>query len=904
MTRSRYPTLQVPVSVPADVRTFLEGVKERLEITTGDRGDPRDRLLTVRDIEAAGMASVRVVNRFATLTGGVSNEGVEGLIAQAAGAGAGTFEGVSVPTIDQLEAGVLGAPHDFIIYNNALARLQRLNFEVLRSLLLTESSDAEVDGYWQFLNEDIALELRAEAPRLRFTEMIGLGETEAVDANVWDLLVDSQTLSVNLIGDDETTSVQLLEMGRDGLDPTYFALLNNTVLRLQPGTEALPGLTFEDPTTGLFEAAANSVSVATEAVERLRVDATGLTVTGTAAITAATGHLDVTPSVAADFALLKVRDAASVEIWQLTSEVDGDLDFARQSGTGLLRVNGVSVIDAALFTTGTLDDARLSGNVVLLDAVQTLTNKTIDTADNDITVDQADVTGLIDALALKLDIASYTPADVLTKLLTVDGAGSLLDADLLDGLDSTDFAPLAHTHVVTDITGITTDRLLGRASALTGVMEEITLGTGLSFTGTTLNATGGGGGVTDGDMGDVVVSGGGTVWTVDAGAISYAKMQNATTARLLGRASALAGVIEEITLGSNLSFTGTTLNAVPGGATTNIQFNDGGVLSGNANFTWAKTTRVLALGDGAVSSGVTIRPITRTVASGVGADLTIIAGSPLSNATGGTLFLKGAQGQGASQPGGSVIIDGGQSGTTGSGGVVTITGGVGTATAGSVTIAGAAKASGSGGTAMVIGGQGTGGGAVSLTGGTGTGSSGGAVSIAGGLATAATGSPGGVVTITGGNARGNSMTGGHITVTAGACTTASTADGGNLVLTAGAGASVGGTGGESRLIAGAAFGVAVGGAALLRGGAAVTGTAGGASVEGGVASAGTHGAVRLVTANTDRLKITGTGGFELNTTDSTTVGAAGAAAALPAAPLGYWLTSINGTACKIPYFSV
>jgi hypothetical protein len=39
----------------------------------------------------------------------------------------------------------------------------------------------------------------------------------------------------------------------------------------------------------------------------------------------------------------------------------------------------------------------------------------------------------------KLASTSYTAADVLTKLLTVDGTGSGLDADLLDGHDSTYF---------------------------------------------------------------------------------------------------------------------------------------------------------------------------------------------------------------------------------------------------------------------------------------------------------------------------------------------------------------------------------------------------------------------------------------------------------------------------------
>ena len=57
-----------------------------------------------------------------------------------------------------------------------------------------------------------------------------------------------------------------------------------------------------------------------------------------------------------------------------------------------------------------------------------------------------------------------------------------------------------------------------------------------------------GGGVSDGDKGDITVSGSGTVWTVDADAITYAKIQNVSaTDRLLGRSTAGAGDIEEIT---------------------------------------------------------------------------------------------------------------------------------------------------------------------------------------------------------------------------------------------------------------------------------------------------------------------------------------------------------------------
>ena len=57
-------------------------------------------------------------------------------------------------------------------------------------------------------------------------------------------------------------------------------------------------------------------------------------------------------------------------------------------------------------------------------------------------------------------------------------------------------------------TSVTTNKLVGRATAGTGVMEEIILGTGLSFSGTTLNASGGGGGAGSGeiiDLGDRII---------------------------------------------------------------------------------------------------------------------------------------------------------------------------------------------------------------------------------------------------------------------------------------------------------------------------------------------------------------------------------------------------------------
>lgn len=111
---------------------------------------------------------------------------------------------------------------------------------------------------------------------------------------------------------------------------------------------------------------------------------------------------------------------------------------------------------------------------------------------------------------------------------------------------------------------ITASRLLGRgAGGGDGVMQEISIGSGLSMTGTTLSATGGssGGALADGDYGDIVVSGTSTVFTIDTAAVTYAKMQAVSAAsRLLGRGTAGGTAVREIDLGTGLAMSGNTVN--------------------------------------------------------------------------------------------------------------------------------------------------------------------------------------------------------------------------------------------------------------------------------------------------------------------------------------------------------
>jgi hypothetical protein len=122
--------------------------------------------------------------------------------------------------------------------------------------------------------------------------------------------------------------------------------------------------------------------------------------------------------------------------------------------------------------------------------------------DSPLTIEEADANfnNLNVELGTKLDTASYTAADVLSKLLTVDGSGSLLDADLLDGLNtsSTDISGNSvvvrqngnfSANVVTaslvgnvtgNVVGNLTGTVTGNATNVNGIVALTNGGTGAS----------------------------------------------------------------------------------------------------------------------------------------------------------------------------------------------------------------------------------------------------------------------------------------------------------------------------------------------------------------------------------------------------------------------------------------
>lgn len=140
--------------------------------------------------------------------------------------------------------------------------------------------------------------------------------------------------------------------------------------------------------------------------------------------------------------------------------------------------------------------------------------------------------------------------------------GDYLDIDVAASGAEWTIKPGAVTYAkIQDVSAAS--KLLGRgAAAGAGAVQEISIGSGLSMTGTTLSATGGssGGALADGDYGDIIVSGTSTVFTIDTAAVTYAKMQAVSAAsRLLGRGTAGGTAVREIDLGAGLAMSGNQL---------------------------------------------------------------------------------------------------------------------------------------------------------------------------------------------------------------------------------------------------------------------------------------------------------------------------------------------------------
>lgn len=163
-------------------------------------------------------------------------------------------------------------------------------------------------------------------------------------------------------------------------------------------------------------------------------------------------------------------------------------------------------------------------------------------------------------------VANSTTAPAITVSTTVTGLLKGNGTAISAATSGTDYAP------ATSGTSI----LYGNGS---GGFSSVVVGTGLSFTGGTLANTQSG--VADGYKGDITVASSGTIWAVEANAISNTKLADVPTATFKGRTTAGTGDPEDLTAAQATAllndFTSTLKGLAPasGGGTANYLRADG-----------------------------------------------------------------------------------------------------------------------------------------------------------------------------------------------------------------------------------------------------------------------------------------------------------------------------------------
>jgi len=235
---------------------------------------------------------------------------------------------------------------------------------------------------------------------------------------------------------------------------------------------------------------------------------------------------------------------------QFGSDVTGDVYY--RSAAGILARLGIGTAGQVIGISGGLPawvTVAGSGDMILA-AIQSVTGlKTFDTSRLAVKGSGSGVTAIASANASVTDYVATLKAATGTIAYIADITGTNSGTNTGDQFVFGTIAIAGESNVVADQAGDTLTLVAG---------SNITLTTNAATDTITISSAGGG--VSDGDKGDITVSSSGAVWTIDAATITLAKMANVATSTVFYRKTSATGVPEVQTLATlktDLGLTGT-----------------------------------------------------------------------------------------------------------------------------------------------------------------------------------------------------------------------------------------------------------------------------------------------------------------------------------------------------------
>lgn len=242
--------------------------------------------------------------------------------------------------------------------------------------------------------------------------------------------------------------------------------------------------------------------------------------------------------------MAQIRDQTTISGATLAGGTPSTMWIPIEPNTGTV-TNKIAATELAIYVAGTIANATTSVAGFMSAADKTklnlLTVTSAASIDTLVSQSHAAVTAANASISLTGQSVGVALDSGANNLISLAGGGLRVDV------------PSGHVTYAKIQNVSATDKLLGRSTAGAGSVEEITC---TAFARTLLD--------------DVDAAawrstlGLGSVATLSS--IAYSNVQNVSaTSRLLGRATSGAGVIEEITIGSGLSLTGTTLSVSGGG---------------------------------------------------------------------------------------------------------------------------------------------------------------------------------------------------------------------------------------------------------------------------------------------------------------------------------------------------